>query len=67
MSTTIQIQEETRDKIKSFGLKGETYDDIINRLFEKAVEQQLKEFLLSSDKMIPIDEAIERSNKKWQK
>lgn len=67
MSTTIQIQEETRDKIKSFGLKGETYDDIINRLFEKAVEQQLKEFLLSSDKMIPIDEAIEKSNKKWQK
>ena len=65
MSTTIQIQEETRDKIKSFGLKGETYDEIINRMFEKAVEQQLKEFLLSSSKMIPIDEAIEKSKKKW--
>ena len=30
--TTIQIDEETRDKLRDLGKKGETYDDIINRL-----------------------------------
>jgi predicted CopG family antitoxin len=30
--TTIQIDEKTRDKLRDLGKKGETYDEIINRL-----------------------------------
>ncbi len=30
--TSIQIEEETRDKLRKLGIKGETYDQIINRL-----------------------------------
>lgn len=30
--TTIQIEEQTRNKLRDLGKKGETYDDIINRL-----------------------------------
>lgn len=33
-STTIQLQVGTRDKLKTLGIKGETYDEIINRLIE---------------------------------
>jgi len=34
--TTIQISTETRDALKKYGKKGDTYDDIISRLIEKA-------------------------------
>jgi len=30
--TTIQIKKDTRDKIFKIGKKGESYDDIINRV-----------------------------------
>jgi len=67
MSTTIQISEEVRDKIKSFGAKGETYQDIIERLYNIAVKEQLKELLMSSKNTISLEEARERLNKKWPK
>lgn len=34
--TTIPIKKNTRDILKSLGMKGETYDKIIRRLVEKA-------------------------------
>ena len=30
--TTIQLEEQTRDRLKGFGKKGESYDDIVIRL-----------------------------------
>lgn len=66
MTTTIQIRNETKEKIRTFGIKGESYDIIINRLYDMAIKQQLREFLFSK-KGIPIDEAIARAKKRWQK
>jgi len=46
MATTIQIKEDTREKLKRFGHKGESYDTIIERLmsyFEELNVQQLIE------------------------
>jgi len=34
--TTIQIRKETRTEIKEFGKKGETYDQVINKLMNNA-------------------------------
>jgi hypothetical protein len=34
--TTIQIGKATRDELKKLGKKGETYDEIIKKLIEKA-------------------------------
>jgi len=67
MATTIQLSLETKNLINTFGTKEDTYDDIIRRMYELAVKEQLKEFLLSSEKAIPIDEAIKRAKNKWQK
>ena len=36
-NTTVQLNLETKDRLASIGLKGETYDTIINRLLEKVV------------------------------
>jgi len=33
-ATTIQISKGTREKLADMGKKGETYDDIINKLIE---------------------------------
>lgn len=63
--TTIQLSKETKDKISSFGTKGESYDDILRRIYVLAVKEQLREFLLSSDGTISIEEARKELDKKW--
>ena len=66
MATTIQVEESTKKKLQSFGTKGESYNEIINRIYAMAVKDQLREFLYSGD-AIPIDEAIARAKKRWSK
>ncbi|MFW6176227.1 MAG: DUF7557 family protein [Thermoplasmatota archaeon] len=45
MPTTIQVKKDTREKLKKFGHKGESYDDIIKRLMEYCEELNLEEFI----------------------
>ncbi|MDO8517159.1 MAG: hypothetical protein Q7S33_03460 [Nanoarchaeota archaeon] len=65
--TTIQLSKETRDKISSFGVKGESYEEILKRIYSLAVKEQLRDFLMSSENTISIEEAREELNKKWPK
>ena len=65
--TTIQLSRETKDKIASFGAKGESYDNILKRIYSLAVKEQLRDFLMSNEGFIPIEEAIEEADKKWPK
>lgn len=64
-TTTIQLSKETKDKLTSFGVKGESYDTILKRVYSLAVKEQLREFLLSSEGTISIEEARKELNKKW--
>jgi len=65
MPTTIQISKETKSLISSFGTKEDTYEDIIKRMYDLAVKEQLREFLLSSENTISIEEARKELDKKW--
>lgn len=65
--TTIQLSKETKEKISSFGMKGESYETILKRIYYLATKEQLNEFLMSDDGFIPIEEAIEEANKQWPK
>lgn len=65
--TTIQLSKETKNKISSFGAKGESYEEIIKRIYNAAVKEQLREILMSDEGFIPIEEAIKEANKKWPK
>jgi hypothetical protein len=38
--TTIKIKPQTRDTLKSVGKKGETYDEIINRLLDRVLRRK---------------------------
>jgi len=67
MKSTIQISNETKKLISSFGTKEETYEDIIKRIYNLAVKEQLRQFLMPSGRYIPIDEAIKEAEKRWPK
>lgn len=56
--TTIAIKPSTRDAMKNFGRKGETYDDIIRDLMENArlngfLEEQKR--ILRDEKFKAVD------------
>ena len=57
--TTIPLFKSTREKLKALGTKGETYDQIINKIieridYEEFMERQYK-FLKQKDKFVPLD------------
>jgi len=64
MSTTIQIKKETREKLKHFGHKGESYDDIIERLMnyfeelnmEELIEARWEKLQKEKNVYIPLDD-----------
>jgi hypothetical protein len=46
-ATTIPVTKDVRDRLKKYGMKGETYNDILNRLmdevdYEAFMEKQYK-------------------------
>ncbi len=63
--TTVQLSKETKEKISSFGTKGESYDEILKRIYALAVKEQLKEFLMSGKGFISLEEARRELDKKW--
>ena len=64
---TIQLSKETKEKIATFRLKGESYDDAVNRIYNLAVKKQLRHFLMSSKGFITIEEAKKELNKRYPK
>lgn len=66
-NTTIQVTKKIRDNIMEFGLKGETYSEIIARLIESAKKRQLHDLLMNEEGTIPIQKAIEEAKKRWPK
>lgn len=67
MKSTIQLSHETKKLIGSFGSKEDSYEDIIKRIYNLAVKEQLREFLMSSENCISIEEALKRAKKRWRR
>jgi hypothetical protein len=65
MNTTIQLSNETKELIGTFGSKEDTYEEIIKRMYAMAVKEQLRQFLMSSEGTLTLDEARKRLSKKW--
>lgn len=65
--TTIQVSNEMKAKLGTFGSKGETYDTIIRRVYDLAVKEHLRQFLMSSEGYISLDEFKKEIDKKWPK
>ena len=56
--TTIPIQKSTRDKLKEFASKSESWDDLLNRLYQNAAEVNTAQVFFSPDSL-SVEEAIE--------
>lgn len=67
MNTTISVSVEVRDKIREFGDKGESYSDILERLYKSAKERQLHDLLFDEKDTVNVRQALESSKKRWQK
>ena len=63
--TTIQLSSEMKKKIASFGSKGETYETILERIYSLAVKEHLRQFLMSDEGCVSIEEARKEVEKKW--
>ncbi len=58
-TTTISVKAETKELLDAFGGKGDTYDQIIRRLIERASMKELDERwnrILKEEEFIPLDE-----------
>ncbi|MBU2503705.1 MAG: hypothetical protein KJ879_01480 [Nanoarchaeota archaeon] len=64
-NTTISISKDLKERISTFGSKGESYSDIIERIYNAAVKTQIRELLMNEKNTISIREARRRANKKW--
>lgn len=57
--TTIPIQKETRDKLREFASKSESWDDLVNRLYDNAVVSQNANIFFSG-KSVSGDELLKK-------
>ena len=58
-TTTIPLSKETRDLLKKFGQKDETYDDLIRRLLEIAGQIEFarrQQRILAEEEFVPLPE-----------
>ena len=58
-STSIPLRKETRNRLKTIGQKGETYDDIISKLIEIAEQVDFfnkQKRILEEEEFIPLDQ-----------
>jgi len=56
--TTIQIEKGTREKLKHFGMKDETYDQILKKLMDIASLHLLHKDakrILKEERFVPLD------------
>ena len=63
--TTIQLSDEMKKKIASFGTKEETYEQILERIYDLAFKENLNRFMMSSEGFISLDEFEKEVKKKW--
>jgi len=58
MQTTIIVNKDTRNQLKTLGHKGETYNTIVSRLIELAEQHQFYQEqakILKTERFVPIE------------
>lgn len=60
--TTIPIQKSTRDKLKQIAQKSESWDTILNRMYENEVSINNAKVFLSAD-TLSLEEALSEIDK----
>jgi hypothetical protein len=66
-NSSIQLSKETKALISTFGTKEDTYEDIILRMYKLAAKEHVRQFLMSSENTITLEEARRRHLQRWPK
>ena len=67
MATTISISDDLKMKIRDLGRAGESYDDVIRRMYELTKKNILLAYLYDESDSISIDQAITQAKVKWRR
>lgn len=62
MASTISLSTEMKENLKNLGRTGESYEDVIRRMYSLTKKQLLLQYLYDTSDSITIQEARERLN-----
>ena len=65
MATTISLSGDMKEKLKNLGGVGDSYEDVIERMYELISKQLLLSYLYDESDSVSIDEALLQARKKW--
>ena len=65
MATTIAISHELKEKIRNLGRTGDSYEDVIRKMYEVTSKHLLLTYLYDESDSMGIDEALARARKRW--
>ena len=60
MATTISVSEDTKEKLKNFGKAGDSYEDVIIKMYEFTRRNVLLSCLYDESDSISLEEARKR-------
>lgn len=66
-NTTIAIPMSVKEGIQEYGLKGESYAEILERLLKSARERMLRDVLMDETNCVSIEQALADAEKRWSK
>ena len=66
-NTTIALSMKVKEGIQEYGMKGESYSEILERLLKSANERLIHDVLMDTSNCLTIEEARAELNKKWPK
>ena len=66
-NTTIALSMKVKEGIQEYGMKGESYSEVIARLLKSANERLIHDVLMDTTNCVTIEEARAKLNKKWPK
>jgi predicted CopG family antitoxin len=67
MVTTISISNEMKEKLRHLGKSGESYEDIIKKMYDLTKSNILLQYLYDESDSVSINDAISESKKRWRK
>lgn len=67
MATTISISVDLKEKLRNLGRAGDSYEDVISRMYELTRKNLLLSYLYDESDSIPIDDAIKEAKRRWPK
>lgn len=65
MATTISLSQETKDKLKNLGRAGDSYEDVIKKMYDITKKHLLHEWLYDETDTVTAKEALAEAKRKW--